>query len=72
MIPKRTQRIRILAHLREHGTLTVREAMTELNIMSAPKRIEELRKEGYPITLEWVQTESGTRYGVYRLEEAKA
>lgn len=69
MVPKRTQRVRVLTYLREHGSLTVREAVTELNVMSAPKRIEELRKEGYPITLEWVQTESGSRYGVYRLRE---
>ena len=69
MVPKRTQRVRVLAYLKEHGSLTVREAVTELNVMSAPKRIEELRKEGYPITLEWVHTDSGSRYGVYRLRE---
>ena len=69
MVPKRTQRVRVLTYLKEHGSLTVREAVTELNVMSAPKRIEELRKEGYPITLEWVQTEPGSRYGVYRLRE---
>lgn len=72
MAPKRTQRDKILSYLRKHGTLTVREAITELNIMSAPKRIEELRKEGYPITLDWVHTQSGSRYGVYKLEEVTA
>lgn len=70
MAEKRTQRDRILSYLRQHGTLTVREAITELDIMSAPKRIEELRKMGYIIPLDWVQTASGSRYGVYRLEEA--
>lgn len=69
MVPKRTQRDKILSYLRKNGTLTVREAITELNIMSAPKRIEELRKEGYVIPLEWRHTETGSRYGVYRLEE---
>lgn len=69
MVPKRTQRDKILSYLRTNGTLTVREAITELNIMSAPKRIEELRKEGYVIPLEWRQTATGSRYGVYRLEE---
>lgn len=64
-----TQRDKVLSWLRTHGTLTVRDAVTELNIMSAPKRIEELRKMGYPIRMNWVTTESGTRYGVYRLEE---
>lgn len=66
---KQTQRDKVLSWLRSHGTLTVRDAVTELNIMSAPKRIEELRKMGYPIRMDWVTTESGTRYGVYRLEE---
>lgn len=64
-----TQRDKVLSWLKTHGTLTVRDAVTELNIMSAPKRIEELRKMGYPIRMDWVTTESGTRYGVYRLEE---
>lgn len=66
---RQTQRDKVLSWLRTHGTLTVRDAVTELNIMSAPKRIEELRKMGYPIRMDWVTTESGTRYGVYRLEE---
>lgn len=68
---KRTQRDKVLSWLRKNGTLTVRDAVTELNIMSAPKRIEELRKMGYPIALEWKQTETGSRYGVYRLTEVK-
>ena len=69
MANKQTQRDRVLSRLRTRGGLTVREAVTELNVMSAPKRIEELRDEGYPITLDWVRTESGSRYGVYRLKE---
>lgn len=64
---KQTQRDRVLTWLKTHGTLTVREAVTELNIMSVPKRIEELRRAGYSIRMDWVQTETGTRYGVYRL-----
>ena len=66
---KRTQRDKVLTWLRQNGTLTVRDAVTELNIMSVPKRIEELRKLGYPIAREWRQTETGSRYGVYRLTE---
>ena len=66
---KQTQRDKVLTWLKAHGTLTVREAVTELNIMSAPKRIEELRKMGYPIHMDWVTAESGARYGVYRLME---
>ncbi len=66
---KKTQRDKVLSWLRKNGSLTVRDAVMELNIMSAPKRVEELRKMGYPITLEWKQTETGNRYGVYRLQE---
>lgn len=66
---KQTQRDRVLTWLKAHGTLTVREAVTELNIMSAPKRIEELRKMGYQIRMDWVKTENGARYGVYTLTE---
>lgn len=66
---KQTQRDRVLTWLKAHGTLTVREAVAELNIMSAPKRIEELRKMGYQIRMDWVKAESGARYGVYTLTE---
>lgn len=69
---KQTQRDKVLKWLRAHGTLTVREAVTELNIMSVPKRIEELRKAGVPISMRWVTTENGSRYGVYVLEEVTA
>lgn len=72
MVPKRTQRDKILAYLKANKTLTVREAVEDLNIMSAPKRIQELRELGYPIAIDWVRTENGSRYGVYRLEEVTA
>lgn len=72
MVPKRTQRDKILAYLKVNKTLTVREAVEDLNIMSAPKRIQELRELGYPIVIDWVRTENGSRYGVYRLEEVTA
>lgn len=64
---KQTQRDRILDYLRKHGELTTREAVTVLNIMSAPKRIEELRKSGVAISTTYRTTPSGARYGVYKL-----
>lgn len=64
-----TQKDRVLSWLKTHGTLTTREAVTELNIMSVPKRIEELRKQGYPISMDWATTETGARYGVYKLAD---
>lgn len=64
---KQTQKRRVIDWLKTHGTLTVREAVTELNIMSVPKRVEELRKDGYPIGLTWATSSTGARYGVYVL-----
>ena len=72
MATTQTQRDKVLNYLRTRGGLTVREAMIELNINCLPKRIEELRKMGYPIRMDWAHTASGKRYGIYRLEEVTA
>lgn len=66
---KQTQKDKILTWLRNNGGLTVREAMLELGINSAPKRIEELKKMGYNIRTEMTTSPNGTRYGVYILSE---
>ena len=68
MAATQTQRDRILNYLRTKGGLTVREAMIELNINCLPKRIEELRKMGYPIKTTWISGKN-VRYGVSTLEE---
>lgn len=39
-----TQRGKILAYCEKYGSITIREAFTELNINSPSKRISELRK----------------------------
>jgi hypothetical protein len=43
---KATQRSMILGYCAEHGSITIREAFTELNINSPTKRISEIRKSG--------------------------
>lgn len=43
---KATQRSMILGYCDEHGSITIREAFTELNINSPSKRISEIRKSG--------------------------
>lgn len=63
-----TQRQKILDWLKSGNGLTTRQAMLELNINSPAKRIEELRKMGYPIELKWIVNEAGTRYGIYQME----
>ena len=59
----------VLSYLKRHGELTTREAVTELNIMSLPKRIEELRKSGVAINIEYRTSANGARYGVYSLAD---
>ena len=72
MSNKITQRARVLDYLKTHDGLTVKQAVTEMSIMSLPKRIEELRKAGHPITLTYKVTKNGARYGVYALQEGGA
>lgn len=43
---KATQRGKILAYCKEHGSITIREAFTALNINSPSKRISEMRNSG--------------------------
>jgi hypothetical protein len=43
---KATQRMKILSYCEQHGSITIREAFTKLNINSPSKRISELRKSG--------------------------
>lgn len=45
-----TQKAKILAYCKEHGSITVRDAFTKLNINSPTKRISELRQAGYQIS----------------------
>ena len=41
-----TQQAKILDHCANYGSITIREAFTELNINSPSKRISEIRKSG--------------------------
>ena len=68
MASRITQRDKILSYLKQNGTMTVRDAIFDLNINSPAKRVQELRDMGYIIKTDWVVTDNGTRYGAYRLE----
>ena len=59
----------VLSYLKIYGELTTREAVTELNIMSLPRRIMELRRAGHNINMEYRTSANGKRYGVYTLAE---
>ena len=43
---KATQRTKILTYCEQHGSITIRDAFTKLNINSPSKRISELRNSG--------------------------
>ena len=66
---RRPQAEVVLDYLRANGELTTRKAVTDLNIMCLPKRIEELRKDGVPIITTYRTSSNGARYGVYTLAE---
>lgn len=68
-----TQCERILRHLKDYGSITSMEAVTEYGIMRLASRINDLRAEGVAIVSE---TKTGknrygetTHFAVYRLAE---
>lgn len=70
---KTTQCDRIIKHLKDFGSITSREAVSEYGIMRLASRINDFRKAGHEITTE---TQTGkNRYGepthftVYRLSK---
>ena len=69
-----TQCERILRHLKDYGSITSLEAVTEYGIMRLASRINDLRAQGIAIVSE---TKTGknrygetTHFAVYRLKEA--
>lgn len=44
---KINQRTRILKYIRDFGSITSRDAFMDLGVACLPKRISELKKEGY-------------------------
>lgn len=63
------QKQKILAWFKNNERLTTLEAVTELSIMSLPRRIMELRQMGYNISMTYEKNANGSRYGVYELHE---
>jgi hypothetical protein len=58
---KATQKAKILQYCAEHGSITIREAFTKLNINSPSKRISEIRNSREYIVncIEESKTENG-------------
>ena len=58
---KITQKDRILKYIRDFGSISSRDAYTDLGITQLGARIDDLQKEGYTFKKEW---EAGkNRYG---------
>lgn len=56
-----TQCERVLRHMKDFGSITSAEAMTEYGIMRLASRISDLKKLGFPIKKEMVSGKN--RYG---------
>ena len=69
----KTQKDRVLDHLKEHGTITSWEAIQNYGITRLSEYIRQLRLDGYMIASNW--TENINRYGdkvryvIYELKE---
>lgn len=70
---KETQCDRILRHMRDYGSISAIEAITEYGILRLASRISDLKKRGYRIISDTgtAMNRYGetTRYSVYKLIE---
>ena len=70
-----TQRAKIIAYCREHGSITVRDAVVKLGINSPTKRISELRNSDWYVVndiTEYIYTDEGkvkTKFKRYFIRE---
>ena len=67
-MPRRTkQTVRVLEFMQTHDGITSWEAFESLNILSLPRRIKDLREQGYNIEMTWQRRPNGEKFGLYRL-----
>lgn len=73
---KTTQRAKILAFCKKYGSITVRDAVTKLDINSPTKRIREMRHGGYDVqVIEEIRTKDNgekVRYNRYFIKAVAA
>lgn len=71
-----TQNDRILRHMRDIGSITQLEAISEYGIMRLASRISDLKRDGYEISREMVRGKNRygevTSYARYTLNEKRA
>lgn len=70
---RQTQKLRIIAYLRQHGSITALEAFTELGVQQLHGRLSELRDDGYEFRDEWYTGTSnqGYKYASKRYYEVR-
>ena len=70
---KTTQCDRILRHLKDFGSITSLEAISEYGILRLASRINDIKRKGYPIVSETMTGKNRygetTTFAVYRLVE---
>lgn len=68
-----TQTERVLAYMREFGSITSFEAMNHLGVMRLASRISDLKRQGVPIERETAKAKNrygeDTSFARYRLKE---
>lgn len=67
MAKKKIQTMRVLEFMQDHDGITSWEAFESLNILSLPRRIKDLREQGYNIEMTWQRRPNGEKFGLYRL-----
>ena len=69
VMPKNTQRLQIISHLKNKGSITTAAAFTLYGITRLAVYICMLRKDGYDIQDEWITNSIGTRWKEYTLNK---
>lgn len=71
---KSSQKLKILEYLKEGGELTALKALKMFGCLRLGARIWDIKKMGYEIQREWMETDDGARVAVYKMsvEEVKA
>lgn len=67
MTKKTKQTEKVLSFMQTHDGITSWEAFESLNILSLPRRIKDLREQGYNIEMTWQRRPNGEKFGLYRL-----
>lgn len=64
-----TQHHKLLLAFKRGEFLTVGEALTKYQVYALSQRVGELKKMGWPITSETVETSGGARVSRYRMKQ---